>query len=455
LLLAAGVVAGCAVLQEEQQVQTPRVRGTKAAGPVAHRVKLLVFDGDLRRGVSHATVWIGRRRLLTDQRGVVTVRVVPRPAIVKVRRAGYSSAERRFDFRRASAFTFRIYQPRLQWTMYGADPARTGFHRSVRLRPPFRIVWSIPHGDQIEFPAVVSDGFAYIANRRGTVQAFSMRHGTLAWRRHTHTIMASSLAVWHDKLVVHGMGDGRVRILNRKNGRILWTKSIGSAIESSPVVRYDIDYFGTRDGRIVALNLRTRRIRWAYHSGAKVTGSVSLAGRTAYVGNYGGQVLALDTVTGRRRWSSSVNGRVYGTSPVSGGRLFVPSSTGGSVTSFSTRGARLWSFYTGSYVYSTPATWAGRVVFGSYNGVLYCVSARTGGLLWTVRVGGAISGAPVIVDGIAYAASFGDRTVGVDVRTGRVIFRFPHGHYVPVSGNGSRLLLHGYSKIWAVEPRRR
>jgi outer membrane protein assembly factor BamB len=150
-----------------------------------------------------------------------------------------------------------------------------------------------------------------------------------------------------------------------------------------------------------------------------------------------------------------VNGRVYGTSPVSGGRLFVPSSTGGSVTGFSTRGARLWSFYTGSYVYSTPATWAGRVIFGSYNGVLYCVSARTGRLQWTVRVGGAISGAPVIVDGIAYAASFGARTVGVDVRTGRVIFRFPHGHYVPVSGNGRRLLLHGYSKIWAVEPRRR
>jgi hypothetical protein len=26
---------------------------------------------------------------------------------------------------------------------------------------------------------------------------------------------------------------------------------------------------------------------------------------------------------------------------------------------------------------------------------------------------------------------------------------------VPVSGNGGRLLLHGYSRIWAVEPRRR
>jgi outer membrane protein assembly factor BamB len=81
--------------------------------------------------------------------------------------------------------------------------------------------------------------------------------------------------------------------------------------------------------------------------------------------------------------------------------------------------------------------------------------SRSGVLRWQVRVGGAISGAPVIVDGVAYTASFGDRTVGVDVRTGRVIFRFPHGRYVPVSGNGGRLLLHGYSRIWAVEPRPR
>jgi outer membrane protein assembly factor BamB len=449
----AGTAAGCAVLVTGKESAKPTRR--PAAKPRGMPVKVVVFDGDLKRGVPNATVWIGRQRLRADRRGVAATRLVRRPALVSVRKPGYSPATRRHDFRRFSTFTFRVYQPRLQWTMYGADPARTGVHPSVRLRPPFRIVWSIAHGDQIEFPAVVSDGFAYIANGRGTIHAFSMRRGTLAWRRNTHTKMASSLAIWRDTLVVHGMGDGRVRVLDRKNGRVLWSKRIGSAIESSPVVRYDVDYFGTRDGRVIALNLRTRRVRWTHYSGAKITASISLAGRTAYFGNYGGRVTALDTRTGRVRWSNGVNGRVYGTAPVAGERLFVPSSTGGSVTAFSTRGARLWSFHSGSYVYSSPVTWAGRVVFGSYNGVLYGLAARTGGLLWTVRIGGSISGAPVIVDGVAYAASFGDRMVGVDVRTGRVIFRFPHGRYVPVSGNGSRLLLHGYSRIWAVEPRRR
>jgi len=413
-----------------------------------------VLDGDLRKRVAGATVHIGNTRLRANRSGIAAVRLAPRTSLVRVAAPGYSSASAWVNFRRKPSFIFRIYQPSLQWTMYGGDPAHSGVHAGPRLRPPFRIVWSLAHGDLVEFPAVVSDGFAYVANGRGTIRAFSMRDGTLAWQHPTRTIMASSLGIWGDKLVAHGMGDGRVRVLDRRTGRLLWSRRLDSGIESSPAIRYGVDYFGTRRGRVYALNLRTNRVRWVYESGAKITSSVSLAGRTAYVGNYAGRVIALSTSTGRRRWINSVNGRVYGTSPVAYGRIFVPSSTGGSVTAFSTRGRRLWRFSTGSYVYSSPVTWGGRVVFGSYNGVLYCVS-RSGVLRWRVRIGGAISGAPVIVDGVAYAASFGDRTVGVDVRRGRVIFRFPHGRYVPVSGNGGRLLLHGYSRIWAVEPRRR
>ena len=38
---------------------------------------------------------------------------------------------------------------------------------------------------------------------------------------------------------------------------------------------------------------------------------------------------------------------------------------------------------------------------------------------------------------------------------GRQVFRFPDGAFVPVSGNGARLLLNGFSRLYAVEPKRR
>jgi outer membrane protein assembly factor BamB len=146
-----------------------------------------------------------------------------------------------------------------------------------------------------------------------------------------------------------------------------------------------------------------------------------------------------------------VNGRIYGTPAVSGGRVFVPSSTGGSLTAFSTGGRYLWRRSTGSYVYSSPAAAGGRVFFGSYNGVFYGLSVRTGATLWAHGTGGPISGAAVYVDGVAYAGSFAHRIFGVDARTGRVVLNFPHGEYVPVSGGGNRLLLHGFSRLYAVK----
>jgi hypothetical protein len=59
-----------------------------------------------------------------------------------------------------------------------------------------------------------------------------------------------------------------------------------------------------------------------------------------------------------------------------------------------------------------------------------------------------------VVAVLLYAGSFAHRIVGVEARSGRVVLRFPHGEYVPVSGSGGRLLLHGYSRVYAVEPER-
>src|SRR5262249_60794707 len=166
------------------------------------------------------------------------------------------------------------------WTMYGGDPARTQVHGGIQLRPPFRIIWSLANQNLIEFPAVVADGFAYIATQLGTVRAISMRYGTVAWRRELSATMAASLAVWGDKLVVHDMR-GHVRILDRSNGRTLWDRNVGSPIESSPVVRDDLDYLGTWDGRVIAIDLAHRRVGGAAPLRATSTPRVTPARDTA------------------------------------------------------------------------------------------------------------------------------------------------------------------------------
>ena len=451
-LLVALVAVASACGTAEPELVSQSYRPAPACRSVL--VRITVMDGDLHTPVRGATVRIGDRVEVSDRGGRAWDRLPCRRSVpVRIRADGYIPKLARPPFKRRTKVVVRVYKKSLQWTMYGAGPGRTQAHRAITVRPPFKIRWARGFNTLIEFPAVVSEGVAYVGNLRGTIYAFSMRDGRIAWRRKLREKMASSPAVVRDLLVVHTMR-GRVWVLKRSNGKPLWSFSVGSKIESSPVVRYGVDYFGTHSGRVYALDVFKRRVRWIRGGNCKLTASASLQGRSLFIGDYCGRVLALDLRTGRRRWTGRVGGRVYGTAAVLGRRLFVPSSTGGSITAFTTRGRTLWRIRTGSYVYSSPAAWGGRVFFGSYNGRMYAASASSGRVLWSVRVGGRISGAVVVVAGVAYAGTR-RQIVGADAKSGRVLVRFPHGDYVPVSGNGRRLLLHGFSKIWAVDPKRR
>jgi outer membrane protein assembly factor BamB len=453
--------AGCGAKKTVSPV--PKHRGSpddfayvRAAPAHGSWVHVSVVDGDQDHPVRGAFVRIGKHARVSDRHGVAKIHLKRRSAlVVHVRARGYSPAAVRYQFRNHPLHTVRVYQPKLQWPMYGAGPTRTHVQPNIKLRPPFRIAWSRGMAGLLEFPAVVSDGVAFVGNAWGSVRAVSMGDGALVWRHDIrHGKLASSPAIWGDEIVVHGM-EGAVTVLDRYSGKVAWRRWIGSPIESSPVTSNGIDYFGAWNGSVYALDLKTHRFRWVYRSGAKITSSAARVGNTVYIGNYGGRLLALNARTGRLRFAVHVNGRIYGTPAVTTSRIFVPSSDGDSLTAFSRTGARRWSLHTGSYVYSSPAVWAGRVYFGSYNGFLYCASASSGRILWRYSSGRAISGSPVIVDGVVYFSNFYHRIYGLSARTGRKVFHFPDGDFVPVSGNGRLLLLHGYSRIYAVKPKRR
>ena len=460
----AALVAGCGgsghsaapTTTQSKLPPKPKPRPTTTHHRGKHHTQLIVtiLDGDRRLRVRGAEVKILGRHRRTNRHGVTVFDAPRRRLDVSVSARGYTATSFRVNFRHRYRQTLRIYQPGLQWPVYGATQARTQAPTQIRLRPPFRLVWSRGLGQLIEFPAVVWNGFAYIGNQRGTVQAISMRSGKLAWRHDTAGAprMASSPAVDGDEVVYHTMG-GRVYVLDRVNGHLKWSWNAGSAIESSPVVVHGVDYFGSASGRIYALDLRRHRLRWSRYLGAKITSSAAIAGGRLFIGDYAGRLWALSPGSGSTRWIGRVNGKIYGTPAVGHGRVFVPSSTGNSLTAFSTSGRYLWRDTAGYYVYSSPAVWHGIVCFGSYDGWFYGASAATGSIRWRIPTGGAISGAAVIVDGVAYVGSFSHRIVGVNVRTGREVLRFPHGDYVPVSGNGMRLLLNGFSRIYAVEPK--
>jgi outer membrane protein assembly factor BamB len=464
LLLAAVVVlvAGCGGSHQAAPPPTtthPKPKPRPKPKPKPHashemtKLVVTILDGDRRERVRGAHVSLWGKSGRTDRHGTTTI-VAPRGRHdVSVSARGYTPARVSVNFQHSRWQTVDVYQPDLQWPLYGATEARTQAPEKIRLRPPFRLVWSRGLGHLIEFPAVVSNGYAYIGNARGTIRAISMRSGKFAWSHLTPGFprMASSPAVFGNEIVYHTMSGG-VYLLDRTNGHPNWSWHAASAIESSPIVVDGVDYFGDASGNMYALDLRTHRLKWSRSLGAKITSSAAIAGGRLFIGDYDGRLWALSPATGATRWIGRVNGKIYGTPAVAGGKVFVP-SVAYSLWAFSTSGRRLWRLSTGSYVYSSPAVAQGVVCFGAYNGVFYGVSAGSGRVLWRVPTGGAVSGAAVIVAGVAYVGSFSGRIIGVNLHTGRRLLTFPHGEYVPVSGNGARLLFNGFSRIYAMEPR--
>ena len=226
---------------------------------------------------------------------------------------------------------------------------------------------------------------------------------------------------------------------------------VGSPIESSPVVATD-----RLLRRVERQRLRARPAHAPLPLGLPLGLQDHVerrAGRpTLYIGDYGGRLLALAPGSGRLRWSAGGQrpdlrdagslGR-EGLRAVLGRRLAdrvlerAAATSGGSTPAATSTRRRPSGAGTSTSARTTAACTR--------------VSARTGAVRWAVQTGGPISGAPAVVDGVVYAGSFAHRILGVDARSGRVLLDFPHGEYVPVSGSGDRLLLHGYSRLYAVE----
>lgn len=447
--------AACSGAETPDAKPQPAPVQTTRQPPPAAQATVRIVDGDTLRPVRGAKVSGAGASDVTDAKGLGAL--APRKrATVRVSARGYAVTEVPVKLQPSVAETVRVWQPALQWPMYGVNPARTQVHSGIKLRPPFRVVWRRYLGGLLEFPAIVWNGVAYVNNIHGYLTALSMKNGRALWRKRIGTLLASSPGLDPERglLVTTTMSPGDVKVVSMKTGRVHWRYSTGRA-EPSPLIRNGIAYLAAANGTVYALDLDRRRPRWIFHGGAKIAGSPTVVGNRLYIGDYAGRVFALSLRTGRLIWRGSAGSRVYGTIAASGGRLFVPSVFSGLSALSARTGRLLWRIPVGAYLYSSPATFRNRVYFGTYAARLYCADARTGRILWSRAAPGRVSGAVEIVAGVVYAATLEEHITAWQWRTGRRLWGFGHGQYVPVSGNGVRLLLHGTARIWAVEPRRR
>src|SRR5207253_3307790 len=190
------------------------------------------------------------------------------------------------------------------WPLFGYSVAGDRFASGIRLRPPFRRIWTSGGSTLLEFPPAIAYGRLYLVNGYGDVMAFNTRTGKRAWRFAGRRCAASSPAISklrhgtvYVTLLNRGVcaigtgGDGEVVALAHNWGQLRWRRRIGPS-ESSPLVVGKTVYVGDWRGDVYAFDALTGRLRWRFHTGGAVKGGVSYSSGRIFVGSYDSHVYA-------------------------------------------------------------------------------------------------------------------------------------------------------------------
>ncbi len=352
-------------------------------------------------------------------------------------------------------------EPGVAWPMYGYDEERLRVAPELRLRPPFRRVWTFHGRALLEFPPVVGYGRVYETNFDGRLFAIDAATGRMDWS------FASGRCGWASPALAGHLvyetfignrecgsrfDDGEVAAFDERSGQVRWLRRIGPT-ESSPLVSGGVVYVGDWSGKVWALDAVTGRVRWVTALHGAIKGSVARGGESLYIGTYGGDVVALAARSGRVLWTSGGHGRIYSSPAVAYGRVYIGSLDGGVYAFGAATGDLLWAHPTGGYVYASPAVWRGRILVGSYDHGFYAFDAGTGAALWRFDAGGPISGSATVIDGLVYFSTFRRRTFALDASHGRQVATWPDGEYSPVVADATHLYLVGLGRLYALAER--
>src|SRR6185436_19488924 len=114
-----------------------------------------------------------------------------------------------------------------------ATHARADRHRSVNFHVPAlrhlpREIWSasFPTAESLGTP-LVDDGVLYSGGSEGTLYAIDAATGAVRWTAGGFEAIETAVAISGGVVVASGM-NRNVRALDRRDGRLLWTRDVGT-----------------------------------------------------------------------------------------------------------------------------------------------------------------------------------------------------------------------------------
>ncbi len=292
-------------------------------------------------------------------------------------------------------------------------------------------------GKIIALPIVLG-GKVFTLDSEGQVSAFSLT-GSQVWRtdltpenEKSESGFGGGLAAEGDK-VFAATGFGTVVALSQSGGKVLWTKSLGVPVRSSPTVSNGKLFVVNTESELYAMSVENGQELWRARGlpeGAATLSNVSpaVSGDTLVVSYPSGEVVAFDVKTGQSRWSDSVSGGIGASLTAIGdasrpvidkGVVFAGSRSGRLVATKLETGERVWS----RELQAAQTPWvAGDSVFVVDTGNnLYALGRKDGKVRWATALPKAHTwSGPTLAGGRLWLASNEGLLIDVDAKSGQI-----------------------------------
>jgi outer membrane protein assembly factor BamB len=243
-----------------------------------------------------------------------------------------------------------------------------------------KLCWQADDKDN-ESWAVADGSSVFIAGDDEGLECLRLTDGQVTWRwsREADDLLAGSAIVVDDKIYCSG-ADGFVYQL-RNNGRMTWSRSVSSGIETSMLYDQGRLYVASRDGSVCALDAQRGDLIWEVHTENPIESPLSMAGALLYAVSYEGHVTAFDSYDGAVMWTYQHEDE-WDCHPVTdGGLLFL--SHVESVEALDARtGERVWAFSPEDYLPESLSVSGPHVFVACDRGYVTALSRDTGKVLW-------------------------------------------------------------------------
>jgi outer membrane protein assembly factor BamB len=363
------------------------------------------------------------------------------------------------------------------WSQPGGTPGNAPGHLS--LQGAGRTVWRASAGTgsssdgRLTASPIVHGDRIYTLDAEGAVSAFSTANGDRAWRidltpenEDSEEGFGGGLAFDNGKLIAV-TGFGTVVGLNPASGEVLWKKSIGAPIRSSPTAARGKVFFVTTDSRLYCLSTDTGAEVWTYRGLSGATSLLSnvspaVSGDTLVVPFTSGDLIGYKISEGRPVWVDSLSRRRGGSAlaalsdpsrpVIEKDVVFAVGHSGRMIAISAKTGARRWT----ANVRGTQTPWvAGNSVFVvDINGKLMALSRDEGKVRWITDLPESSRwNGPTLAGGRLWLASAAGLLVSVNPMSGKIIdqrdLNIPI-YISPVVASGRMYILSDKARLYAI-----